>query len=349
MATHPTRRDEQRVKRCLRYLKGSRSLVLRLSYRADEGEVQLVKTTVDTSRAGSTDRKSTTGYILSRHGFSLLFANKTQASTTLNSAESELTAISEAATRAKLLVNIFQEIGEEAKIKILSDSKVALQFMQRKGPGRIRDLDVRRMWLQEEIQRGNLELEHLHGKANPADLLTKSPPKQRFQKLREMLGVVRPLEEDEEEECNAVHMDIEGEPRCRQCGERLTCFRCGAGGRSTSSWVNSPVQGRQRGAAALRGTDASRQTGQEGDALTGRMPSSSIALSWSACGQAGSAEQQQQAPNVDGPASHRQMEYLRELLSLGSLTEEVQQEIMLQVRTRAQANWVISQCLAGQM
>ena len=106
-----------------------------------------MKTTVDTSRAGSTDRKSTTGYILSRHGFSLLFANKTQASTTLNSAESELTAISEAATRAKLLVNIFQEIGEEAKIKILSDSKVALQFMQRKGPGRIRDLDVRRMWL----------------------------------------------------------------------------------------------------------------------------------------------------------------------------------------------------------
>ena len=97
------------------------------------------------------------------------------------------------------------------------------------------------------------------------------------------------------------------------------------------------------------GTDASRQMGQEGDALTGRMPSSSIALSWSVCGQAGSAEQQQQAPNVDGPASHRQMEYLRELLSLGSLTEEVQQEIMLQVRTRAQANWVISQCLAGQM
>ena len=154
-----------------------------------------------------------------------------------------------------------------------------------------------------------------------------------------MLGVVKPLEENEEEECNAVHMNVEREPRCRQCGERLTCLRCGTGGRSTSSWVHSPVQARQRGAAALSGTDASRHIGQEGDALIGQMQSSS-----SARGQAGSIEQQQVYP-----VSYRQMEYLRELLSLGSLTEEVQQEIVLQVRTSAQANWVINQCLAGQM
>ena len=153
-----------------------------------------------------------------------------------------------------------------------------------------------------------------------------------------MLGVVKPLEEKEEEECNAVHMDVEREPRCRQCGERLTCVRCGTGSRSTSSWVHSPVQARQRGAAALSGTDASRHIGQEGDlAILARSSSS-------ARGQAGSDEQQQAHP-----VTYRQMEYLRELLSLGSLTEEVQQEIMLQVRTRAQANWVISQCLAGQM
>ena len=52
---------------------------------------------------------------------------------------------------------------------------------------------------------------------------------------------------------------------------------------------------------------------------------------------------------MDGPVTYRQVEYLRELLWLGSLTEEVQQEIMIQIKTRAQANWVINQCLAGQI
>ena len=103
------------------------------------------------------------------------------------------------------------------------------------------------------------------------------------------------------------------------------------------NWVSSPVQARQRGAAGLNGTDASRHIGQEGDvAILARSSSS-------ARGQAGSIQQQAHL------VTYTQMEYLRELLSLGSLTEEVQQEIMLQVRTRAQANWVISQCLAGQM
>ena len=70
----------------------------------------------------------------------------------MSSAESELVAISAAATHAKLVMSIYQDVGEDVKIKVYSDSKAALQFMQRKGLGRIRHLDIRKMWLQEETQ-----------------------------------------------------------------------------------------------------------------------------------------------------------------------------------------------------
>ena len=353
-ASKPTQKDEQRAKRCLRYLKGSRTLVLRLSLHQGDDEMQLIKTTVDASWVGAPDRKSTTGYLVSRHGFNLLFASKTQTSTTLSSAESELLAISSAATHAKLVMSIYHELGEDTKIKVFSDSTAALQFMQRKGLGRIRHLDIRRMWLQEEVQKGSIKIEHLRGENNPADVLTKTPPKQRFQKLRTSLGVVRPCEEVDAEECNAVRMDVDSEPqpRCRQCGERLVCGRCAtrsdrstrtyrrnrstASG-STSNWVGRPVTARQRAAVLMTQswrTGASGHLSREGDASFDTMHARDSR------GQTGETNQDPE----EGPTA-MQMQYLIELLQRVGAPEEIQQQVRLYMPSRRQADWLISQCL----
>jgi len=343
-AAKPTLKDEQRVKRCLRYLKGTRSLVLRFSFTPDKEEMQLMKTTVDASWAGTADRRSTTGYVLTRHGFPLLFASKTQTSTTLSSAESELVAIAAAATHAKLVVSMFEEIGEPVKVKIFSDSKAALQFMQRRGPGRIRHLDIRRMWLQEETHKGTIQLEHLRGENNPADLLTKSPPKQRFQKLRGMLGVTRPLDEtdDAERECNMLSAGAseDREPRCRQCGEKLVCRRCTTGSRATSSWVNRPVEARQR-AAALSGTGASGygRLIQEGDAPDVQMLQRSRQTTPEQAG----AEPNRRA--FQGPPTRTQMQYVAEMLQRSGIPNEVQQSVLQQISSKQEADWVVYQCL----
>ena len=215
--------------------------------------------------------------------------------------------------------------------------------MQRKGLGRIRHLDIRRMWLQEEVQKGSIKIEHLRGENNPADVLTKTPPKQRFQKLRTLLGVVRPCEEDDAEECNAVRMDVDSEPRCRQCGERLVCGRCATrrnrstASASTSNWVSGPVTARQRAAVLMTQswrTGASGHPRREGDASFERMQAANSG------GQTGETNQDPE----EGPTTV-QMQYLLELLQRVGAPEEIQQQVRLHMPSRRQADWLISQCL----
>ena len=45
--------------------------------------------------------------------------------------------------------------------------------MNRRGFGKMRHLDIRDLWLQEEVEKGRLEVGKIRGDQNPADLMTK--------------------------------------------------------------------------------------------------------------------------------------------------------------------------------
>ena len=94
----------------------------------------------------------------------------------LSSAEAELYAMVEGVTRAKGLLNLAGELGFEDLSNIIqlgTDSSAAKSFVNRRGLGRMRHLEIRDLRLQKEVQQGKLEIFKTPGETNPADLMTK--------------------------------------------------------------------------------------------------------------------------------------------------------------------------------
>ena len=53
------------------------------------------------------------------------------------------------------------------------DSEAAKSFVGRRGLGRMRHIEVRDLWLQEEVRNGKVKVEKILGTENPSDLMTK--------------------------------------------------------------------------------------------------------------------------------------------------------------------------------
>ena len=100
----------------------------------------------------------------------------TQGAYALSSAEAELYAMVEATTRAKGLGTLARELGFGGLSNVVhlgTDSSAAKSFVSRRGLGKMRRLDIRDMWLQNEVAKGNVQISKIPGEANPADLMTK--------------------------------------------------------------------------------------------------------------------------------------------------------------------------------
>ena len=57
--------------------------------------------------------------------------------------------------------------------RLNTDSEAAKSFVSRRGLGRMRHIEVRELWLQEEVRKGKVVVEKVQGSENPADLMTK--------------------------------------------------------------------------------------------------------------------------------------------------------------------------------
>ena len=97
----------------------------------------------------------------------------TQPTVALSSAEAEFHAMVEGATRSIGFQSMVKELGVDMEITLLTDSSAAKSFASQRGLGRMRHLEVKGLWIQEEICRGRLKLEKIAGTENPADVLTK--------------------------------------------------------------------------------------------------------------------------------------------------------------------------------
>ena len=94
----------------------------------------------------------------------------------LSSAEAEFYAMVEAVTRAKGLLTLATELGWEELSLVVhlgTDSNAAKSFVNRRGLGKMRHLEIRDLWLQKEIREGRVKVHKVLGTENPADLMTK--------------------------------------------------------------------------------------------------------------------------------------------------------------------------------
>ena len=85
----------------------------------------------------------------------------------------------------------------KVKIRVQLDSSSAVMVTAKRGLGRLRHIQMRQLWFQEEIRAGRSTVEHVMGETNVADLLTKALPTARFYYLAELTGMVmKPIKDD---------------------------------------------------------------------------------------------------------------------------------------------------------
>ena len=139
------------------------------------------------------DHKSISGYVFMLGGGPIMWTSHKQSTTSLSSCEAELTAISDATKQAlyikKLLTSLKIPI---TSLLLYSDNSSAITIAGRplfEFHARLKHYGIKLAHLQEAIASGFLKLEHRSTTIMPADILTKSLPPTRFQRLRSLLFV----------------------------------------------------------------------------------------------------------------------------------------------------------------
>ena len=185
----PTEFDYQRLKRCLRYVQGTKDWVLHLvdSLRGESSDE--VSAVADADWASGVSRKSTSGGALFFAGVLVHSWSRTQASVSLSTCEAELAAMSMAAQEGRYLVNILAELGEHSTLRVYSDSSSARAVTMRRGVGRLKHLDTREIWIQDELRAHRLEVRGVSSLENLADLFTKPFARARHVALSEAIGM----------------------------------------------------------------------------------------------------------------------------------------------------------------
>jgi hypothetical protein len=151
----------------------------------------------DANWATGEGRKSTSGGTVWMRGFLLGHWCRTQPTIALSTCEAELVSMSTGVVEAKLAQTLCKELTLDRELHLHSDSAAGIASVSKRGFGRLRHLDIKQLWLQEEVRAGRLRVHHVSSAENVSDLLTKPLAGQTFAHLKEMIGVRLPQLQEE--------------------------------------------------------------------------------------------------------------------------------------------------------
>ena len=167
----PKKRDWRRLKRIGRYLKGRLKWIQLFAWQ----EPQIIMSAfVDSDWAGDrVDRKSVSGGAVTVGAHMIRTWSKDQDIRALSSGEAELYAACTGGCQAKGIKSVASDLGLSLGIKMRIDASAAIGIIRRRGLGKVRHIDVKDLWLQDEVKEGRIEVEKIPGLDNPADMGTK--------------------------------------------------------------------------------------------------------------------------------------------------------------------------------
>ena len=84
--------------------------------------------------------------------------SQTQETIALSSGESEFYGIVKAASVGLGMKSLLEDLGVSVKVRVNTDSSAAKSITSRKGAGRVRHIEVRELWVQEKVNRGELTI-----------------------------------------------------------------------------------------------------------------------------------------------------------------------------------------------
>ena len=140
------------------------------------------------------DRRSITGYVFLLAGAPLSWNCQTQHTTALSTMESEYYAVCKAVQEALYLRMLLEESGlrVDSPLVIKEDNKACISFS--KDPGehkRTKHIDYRHFFVRDQVNDGEVLLDHVDSEHQLADVFTKSFDSKRFTFLRDHLVVSR--------------------------------------------------------------------------------------------------------------------------------------------------------------
>lgn len=177
------------MKQILRYLKGTMAYGLKFGR---EGSKSIVGFSDSSHNIDQDDGRSTTGHIFYFGSSPISWCSQKQSTVALSSCEAEFMAATEAARQAIWLQDILSEITgwktEKVLIKIDNKSAIALT----KNPvfhGKSKHIHKRYHFIRECIENKIVEVEHVPGEEQKADILTKALARVKFGEMRSLIGV----------------------------------------------------------------------------------------------------------------------------------------------------------------
>jgi len=183
----PDRLDYAKLRRCIRYLRGTADLPLTL--RPDPGGV--IQWWVDASFAVHPDMRSHTGAVLSLGGGAIVSMSTRQKLNTKSSTEAELVAVDDALPQIIWAKNFLTAQGFAVTDNVVfqdNQSTILLERNGRRSSGkRTRHIDIRYFTVTDRITRGEMRVEYCPTSDMLADLFTKPLQGSLFRRLRDLV------------------------------------------------------------------------------------------------------------------------------------------------------------------
>ncbi|KAG5875990.1 hypothetical protein JTB14_007367 [Gonioctena quinquepunctata] len=189
--SQPTERDWTEVKRILRYLKGTRDMIMQLGKRGIFENI--LHGYADADWGGDTrDRKSNTGYLFKYSGGLVSWRSKKQDCVSLSLTEAEVIALSEACQEAMWLKQLLKDFGEEViEIKMFEDNQSCIKMLDSERINdRTKHIDTKYNYAKEMKKKNEIFFEYCPTNEMVADILTKPLEVNKIRKFREMMGLI---------------------------------------------------------------------------------------------------------------------------------------------------------------
>ena len=201
----PTESDMKKLFKILRYVKGTKSYGLFFDFTGmNIQEILKAICYVDAAYGVHVDGKSHTGCIIFIGGGCIYVKSSKQKLVTKSSTEAELVALSDECTAVVWIKNFLTEQGMSVEVSIQEDNTSTIKILSKESSlsQRTRHVNVRYLWLKDNLQRKEFTLSHCRTEEMLADLLTKPLQGESFTRLRDRI-LNLPSADNEKEEAKA--------------------------------------------------------------------------------------------------------------------------------------------------
>jgi hypothetical protein len=188
--SNPSKEHWAGIKRILRYVKGTLNHGLKFTGNGDDHELYGYS---DANWAGDVDtRRSVSGYVFKVANSTISWCSKKQATVAKSTTEAEYVSLSHASQEAIWMRRLLCDIGckTDQPTLLYEDNQGAIEISKNpKFHNRTKHIDITFHFIRERISSNEIKVVYCPSDDMLADIMTKGLPKERFEKLRNMLNV----------------------------------------------------------------------------------------------------------------------------------------------------------------